>query len=76
MEMVSVDLLEETAMESWIKGRHVELHKVTGKVLVETLLDLCTLEGFFFNSFLFSDLRMLISALILLKLSDWLSFLC
>ena len=76
MQVVSLDLSQEAAkMESGIKGWHVELHKLTGKVLVETLLDFL-LEGFFFNRFLFSVLRMLISAFILVMLSDWLSFFC
>ena len=54
----------------------MELHKVTGKVLVEAFLDFSTFTGFFFNSFLFSVLRVLISALNLAMFSDWLSFFC
>ena len=41
----------------------MELDRVTGSVLVEIFTDFEDLEMFFFFSFLFSDLRVLISDL-------------
>ena len=40
---------------------HLELHRKTGSVFVETLLDFNTLEVFFFRCFLVSAFRVLIS---------------
>ena len=45
----------------------------TGRVLVETLADLDDVKGFFFNNFLFSALRVLLSVLDFLRLSERLS---
>ena len=45
----------------------------TGIVLVETLADLDDVKGFFFNNFLFSALRVLLSVLDFLRLSERLS---
>ena len=68
---MEVDLSQETAkVELGIKGLHVELQKVTGKVLVDTLLDFSTFNGFLFKSLFFSFLRVLISDLNLMMLSE------
>ena len=50
---------------------HMELHKVTGMVLVDTLADF---EHFFLRSFLLSVLRVLISTFNFLRLSERFSF--
>ena len=48
-----------------------ELHKLTGVVLVDTLMDF---EHFFLRSFLLSALRLLISIFNFLRLSERFSF--
>lgn len=64
--------LQEFVSKDW----HIELHRVTGRVFVETLLDFSIFEDFFFSSFLFSVLRVLISNLKFLMLSERFSFFC
>ena len=55
---------------------HLELHKVTGKVFVDALMVLGSFKDFFLISFLFSALRVLISDLRVLMLSERFSFFC
>ena len=54
-------------------GLEEELITDTGRVLVDTLADLEDFKGFFFSSFLFSDLRVLLSDLPFLIFSERLS---
>ena len=66
-DMLGVEL--GIGFEYWLKVLLIS----TGIVLVETLADLDDVKGFFFSNFLFFALRVLLSVLDFLRLSERLS---
>jgi hypothetical protein len=89
LEQIGVGLGEEVLTVAWAGGEEFKINEGllrvelgvgleefltgTGRVLVDTLADLEDFNGFFFISFLFSALRVLLSVLHFLRFSERLS---